>query len=297
MNTKLKITVPPIKCQGIKTKLIPFILDSIDWKGNGKWIEPFLGSGVVLFNVKPRKALVSDTNEHIIRFYRDLQDGRINGLVVREYLEHMGKKLSSDGEEFYYATRDEFNKSGSSLDLLFLSRSCFNGMMRFSSKGKYNVPFGHKPGRFTKAYITKIVNQVEKVRAIMYERDWEFICSDWKDTLAKADHNDFVYVDPPYIGRHTDYFNKWRDEDSFELATHLNNLHCGFALSMWLENRYRKNEYIQKYFSDAEIKTFNHYYHVGASENQRHEMIEALVIKKGFSRNTKIDNPNQKQLL
>jgi DNA adenine methylase len=169
--------------------------------------------------------------------------------------------------------------------------------MRFSSKGKYNVPFGHKPDRFTKSYITKIVNQVEKVRTIMRDKDWEFRCSDWKETLAQAGCNDFAYLDPPYIGRHTDYFNKWRDEDSTELANRLNNLNCGFALSMWLENRYRKNDYIQKHFNNTEIKTFNHYYHVGASEDQRHEMIEALVIKRGHVRIPKDSLPVQKGLL
>jgi DNA adenine methylase len=65
-----KISVPPIKCQGIKTKLIPFIAENIEWNGKGKWIEPFLGSGVVLFNIQPDIALISDTNKHIIELYK-----------------------------------------------------------------------------------------------------------------------------------------------------------------------------------------------------------------------------------
>lgn len=60
--------VPPIKCQGIKTKLVPFIQDTLDWDGNGTWYEPFLGSGVVLFNIQPERAIVSDRNEYIIHF-------------------------------------------------------------------------------------------------------------------------------------------------------------------------------------------------------------------------------------
>ncbi len=65
-----RIIVPPIKCQGIKTRLVKFILENIYWNGKGRWIEPFLGSGVVLFNVQPEKAIINDINPHIITLYQ-----------------------------------------------------------------------------------------------------------------------------------------------------------------------------------------------------------------------------------
>ena len=74
-----KIIVPPIKCQGIKTKLIPFIRDNIETSENGIWIEPFLGSGVVAFNVAPKRALLTDKNQYIIALYRSIQDSSITG--------------------------------------------------------------------------------------------------------------------------------------------------------------------------------------------------------------------------
>ena len=64
--------MPPIKYQGIKTKLVPFILSSICWPGEGRWIEPFVGSGAVVLNVAPPRALLTDTNVHVIRFYNDI---------------------------------------------------------------------------------------------------------------------------------------------------------------------------------------------------------------------------------
>ena len=73
--------VPPIKTQGIKTKLVGFILGNVDWDGfagqGGRWIEPFLGSGVVLFNARPRMARSGDANVHIVDFYTGIQSGRI----------------------------------------------------------------------------------------------------------------------------------------------------------------------------------------------------------------------------
>ncbi len=79
--------VPPIKIQGIKTKLVPFIAQSISWDGNGTYYEPFMGSGVVGLNLAPQKAVFSDTNPYIIQFYQEVQSGKITGPIVREYLE------------------------------------------------------------------------------------------------------------------------------------------------------------------------------------------------------------------
>ena len=238
-----KVIIPPIKCQGIKTKLVPFIMSNIVWDGKGRWIEPFLGSGVVLFNVNPQNALICDTNPHIISFYKSVYDGWITPGLVRKHLEHEGKLLLEEcrkgHDSHYYTVRERFNKASDPLDFLFLSRSCFNGMIRFNSRGQFNVPFCRKPDRFRPAYVTKIVNQVESIQKIMRNKEWEFRVADWKNTVAEATRADFVYLDPPYIGRHTDYFSQWTDRDAEELATMAHSLPCGFALSMWQENRYR----------------------------------------------------------
>lgn len=273
---------PPIKCQGIKTKLVPFIARNIRWSATGRWVEPFLGSGAVLFNLAPPRALVSDTNPHLIRFYRDIQSGTIDSRVVRQFLEESGAKLAESGESFFYAMREEFNRSGGSLRFLFLNRSCFNGMMRFNSSGSYNVPFGKKPERFRKAYVTKISNQVKRIEDVLSTRDYEFRVDDFRTTLSLVTTGDFVYLDPPYIGRHTGYFNAWTEADAVELATTAKSSQAGYALSMWLENRYRRNDHIASLWRDDVLRSTNHYYHVGAREHLRNRVIEALVIRQGF---------------
>jgi DNA adenine methylase len=279
------VGVPPIKCQGIKTKLVPFIFSSIAWKAedDARWIEPFLGSSVVALNLAPERALLADTNHHIINLYKAIQSRELDGGIVREFLAREGKRLADGGADFYYEVRERFNEKGSPLDFLFLNRSCFNGVMRFNRNGKFNVPFGHKPKRFAPAYITKIVNQVNWAAKKMQGKDWQFKVAKWDEVLSRAQPNDFVYLDPPYIGRHTDYFNTWSEAEAARLAETAKALPCGFALSMWLENRHRKNAHIEECWSGLELRVCSHFYHVGSSEDLRNEMDEALVIKPNFA--------------
>ena len=274
-----KVGVPPIKCQGIKTKLVDFISRSISCNGHGKWVEPFLGSGVVLLNLQPERALATDSNVHLVQVYKDIQSGKLNEVIAQQFLQEMGEELKQRGEEFYYEVRQRFNKQASSLDFLFLNRSCFNGVIRFNRKGGFNVPYGHKPERFRQAYVTKIVHQITWVRKVLKGKDWEFKVQNWRDTLSDLSPDDFVYLDPPYVGRHTDYYNGWSEDEAIALAQTAKALPCGFALSMWLENKYRKNEHIPRFWDGLTIKTFSHFYHVGSTEALRNEMIEALVIK------------------
>lgn len=277
-----KVKVPPLKTQGIKTKLVPFILNSIEWdesKG-GKWIEPFLGSGVVLFNYQPQRALIADNNVHIINLFKEIQSGKLNSQNLKKFLMIEGEKLEEKGQTYYYDVRRRFNANPNSFDFVFLNRACFNGVMRFNQKGGFNVPFCKKDERFRQAYITKICNQVEWVSEVMQGKDWEFVSLDWKETLSHAKDNDFVYLDPPYIGRHTDYYNKWDDENASKLANTVKSLPCNFAYSMWKSNQYRENEHINQHFNDYPCLTYDHFYHVGATENLRNSIVEGLILNK-----------------
>ncbi len=280
-----RVGVPPIKCQGIKTKLVPFIFNSIVLEPDlhARWIEPFLGSGVVALNLAPHRALLADLNPHIINFYKAIQSGELESGELREFLCSEGERLAQRGADYYYEVRDRFNHKNSPFDFIFLNRSCFNGVMRFNRNGEFNVPFGHKPQRFAPAYITKIVNQVNWAANQMKDKDWELRVASWKEILSEAKATDFVYLDPPYIGRHTDYVNSWSNAEAENLAQVTRALPCGFALSMWLENRHRKNTHIDDYWPGLELRICSHFYHVGSTENLRNQIDEALVIKPGFA--------------
>ena len=273
----MKVLIPPIKCQGIKSKLVTWIADTLQWDGKGVWIEPFMGSGVVGFNIKPSKALFCDTNPHLINFYQGINNGTITPIVTREFLEYEGSKLAKHGADYYYEVRQRFNDKKSPIDFLFLNRACFNGLIRFNKRGDFNVPFGHKPERFSKAYITKIVNQVDWVYKLASLSDWTFIQQDFRTTLTGETGSDFIYCDPPYAGRHTDYFNSWSRKDEISLYQKLKTSDAQFILSTWHSNEHRENSSIQMLWSEFNVITCEHFYHVGASESNRKPMLEALV--------------------
>ncbi len=270
--------VPPIKTQGIKTKLVECILEQIDFEITGKWIEPFMGSGVVGFNLRPKIAIFADKNPHIINFYNGINNGEITAQKVKIFLEEEGKKLLEQGEPYYYNIRNRFNKYGNPLDFLFLNRSCFNGLVRFNGGGKFNTPFGRKPDRFRKAYITKIFNQVKYVEVCIGQYDWIFIARDFRKTISEATPDDVIYCDPPYIGRNTNYFDIWTEKDEYDLYNLLSNFKGKFILSTWYKNKYRENEYINKLWKEFNVITRNHFYHIGGKERNRNPMIEAFIL-------------------
>jgi len=274
----MKIIVPPIKCQGIKTKIVPLIKQIMQLDVNGRWIEPFMGSGAVGFNIMHRNAVFADTNPHLINFYNAVLNNEIESFNVRQFLENEGRNLSKYGKDYYYEVRERFNKNNSPMDFLFLNRACFNGLIRFNRNGGFNVPFGHKPERFSKAYITKIANQVNYISLISKDMNWSFVCQDFHKTLNSISEKDFVYCDPPYLGRHTDYYDRWDENMEKELFDLLNRLPCRFILSTWHSNRYRKNPFVERLWSKFNIITKEHFYHVGAKEDNRNSMLEALVM-------------------
>lgn len=273
----MRIAIPPIKSQGIKTKLIPWIAEYIPENFTGTWIEPFMGTGAVAFNLAPKRAILCDTNPHLINFYQSISQGNISAAVVKKFLINEGELLLSKGESHYYYIRDRFNNEKSPLDFLFLNRACFNGMIRFNRKGEFNVPFCRKTNRFAQAYVTKIVNQVFHVENILKVKEFKFLCQDFRETILMASSEDIIYCDPPYIDRNVDYFNSWNEKDENDLFDVLKRSATYFILSTWDHNDYRKNKYIDTHWKEFNIRNREHFYHIGAKEKNRSPMIEAIV--------------------
>ena len=280
----MAMIIPPIKSQGIKTKLVPWINDLVctaNLDSSARWFEPFFGTGVVGFNsLMNNEHIVGDTNPYIIDFYRGVQEGQITAYSMREYLEKETVLLqngSEDGYEYYRIVRDRFNKEHSPYDFIFLSRAGFNGMMRFNRKGEWNIPFCKKSDRFSPAYITKICNQVVNVARILTSQKWRLQNVSFETLIEQAEEKDIIYCDPPYYGRYVDYYNGWTEKDEERLYHVLRSTKAKFILSTWHHNDYRKNEMLSRYWGDFNVITREHFYHNGGKIENRHAMIEALV--------------------
>ena len=282
----MAVIVPPIKSQGIKTKLVPWINDVIFRSGidlvNANWIEPFFGTGVVGFNSPlGGRRVVGDSNPHIINFYNSVKSGIVTPQTMREYLQREGELLEradDAGYEHYRFVKDRFNKEHSPFDFIFLSRAGFNGMMRFNRKGEWNIPFCKKPNRFAPAYITKICNQVKAVETVIRQFDWTFCNRSFIETIREARRGDMIYCDPPSYGRYVDYYNGWTEDNERELFEAWSETEAHFVLSTWHHNEFRSNEMIDRYWGQFNVSTQEHFYHGGGRIENRHAMTEALVF-------------------
>lgn len=274
------VKVPPIKIQGIKTKLVPLIQQYAALDEDTVWVEPFMGSGVVGLNLAPQRAIFADLNPHLVNFYQSLKIGLFCSYDVRNFLNREGAKLQKDGEAYYKEVRSRFNRHHEPLDFLFLNRSCFNGLIRFNKNHAFNVPYCHKNERFAQAYITKICNQVRWVENLLKVRDWTFIHCSFHELIAGLPREQklFVYCDPPYIGRHVDYFDSWEEKDERALKFVLDELDAPYMISTWDHNRYRRNHYIESVWGDCRKINKEHFYFVGAKEDNRNPMMEALLV-------------------
>lgn len=268
--------VTPIKCQGKKTKLVEWIHSIVENVNYDRWIEPFMGSGMVGFNMPNSPKLFNDINPHIIKFYQAISDNIVNENSVRNYLEFEGNNLqqAKDARKYYEMIRNRFNKNYDSFDFLFLTRSCFNGLMRFSSRG-FNSPFGKNANRFNETHITKICNQIKECKKGFV--DCQFMCEDFDKIISLAKPNDLIYCDPPYSGLSSTYFDKWNVENDERLFKALVSSGSKFIISSWLSTSNKKNEMIDKLYSNYYILTKEHFYQVGPKVENRHNVIEVLI--------------------
>lgn len=286
----------PLKYMGGKSKLLDFIKSAVPSSGvPGRWVEPFMGSGVVGLNLAmiasvPKQAIMSDTNQHVISLYQSIQNGGITPELVAEKLVETDKRIRSTDGAYYYEIRDRFNNDRNPIDLLLLSRLCFNGLMRFNRKGGFNAPFCKNPERLTPDYISMVVESVRMVAERLSEGSWEFRTSDYKDVLDDVKSNDLVYLDPPYVDLSTLYHNQaWNIRNEEDLFEQVSSLNSSFILSTWKSKNsarsgYKENKCLKEIWSQRfRYITTNHRYGVGPTAETRGGVVEALVLSDDFA--------------
>ena len=193
----------------------------------GHYFEPFLGGGAVFFSLQPLSAVLSDISSELVNVY----------LVVRDSAEELIGQLSphKNESEHYYRVRAQDPKTLSQLEraarLIFLNKTCYNGLYRVNRKGQFNVPFG----RYANPTICDERQLGAASRAL---HGAEITQGDFATMLQRARQNDFIYLDPPFhplsqTASFTSYAQDGFDEDAQRrLAQTLRNLDARGCL--WL---------------------------------------------------------------
>jgi len=201
---------PFVKWAGGKRQLIPILNENLP-KSFGTYYEPFLGGGALLFHMlterKGQKCSISDLNSDLVLTYTTIRN-RIDELISS--LKNHERNYHKDSKTYYYSVRESNPRSEieKTSRLLFMNRTCFNGLYRVNSKGKFNVPLG----RYTNPNIVNEEN-LRSVSAILESSKVAIKCRDFESVLRDAKKGDLVYFDPPYqpvsqTANFTSYTNK-----------------------------------------------------------------------------------------
>lgn len=187
------------------SKFCPQVID--------RYFEPFLGGGslfLYLTQSKPRfKAILSDSNSDLINVYKCVRDD-VRNLI--DILQIHQSNYYKKPEEYYYYIRDIYHSSNdleNAARLLFLNKTCYNGLHRVNKSGSFNVPHG--------TYTNPIICNSKKLQAfseILQRADAEIICEYYHNITSRCQHGDFVYFDPPYFPlSKTCYFKDYTKDD------------------------------------------------------------------------------------
>jgi len=182
------------------------VLPFLKWAGGKRWlvrdhpeifpkefntyIEPFLGSGSVFFHLQPQNALLADANKELITTYRALRNRnrKVEALLKDYHQQH--------SEEFYYFMRKQTPSKQEEIAarMIYLNRTCWNGLYRVNLSGKFNVPKGTKKNVLLDTDDFRATAKLLRRSAVAH--------SDFEAIVDAAQEDDFVFVDPPYTVKH-----------------------------------------------------------------------------------------------
>jgi DNA adenine methylase len=259
------------------------------------YIEPFVGGGAMLFymlqhfsNIK--KAIINDVNEDLILTYRIIKND-VEALISK--LDKLEKEYltitDQDGRsQLFYEIRERYNQhSGDGIErasqLIFLNKTCFNGLYRVNKRGLFNVPFGK--------YANPTICNAEVLRAdnqLLQSAHIEICHGDYTQTLQYVEGLTFVYLDPPYrpldaTSSFTAYAKgDFNDDDQRELATFCHQL--SDAGCYWMESnadcsaKNPEDTFFEELYADCRIERVFASRFINANPSKRGKLTE-LIIK------------------
>ncbi len=185
-------TQPVLKWVGGKRQLLESIRLHLPTKINS-YYEPFIGGGALLFDIRPPKAVINDVNAELINVYQTIRDD-LDALI-------QDLKRHKNESEYYYHLRAadrendyaKLTKVQRASRILYLNKTCYNGLFRVNSQGHFNVPFGRYKN-------PTIVNEsaLRAVHRYLATSDTTLMVGDFERSVEKARRGSFIYFDPPY---------------------------------------------------------------------------------------------------
>jgi len=245
-------TKPCLKWAGGKTQLLDEIdkrlpKDEIFAGQIETYVEPFVGGGAVFFHIAQnythlKRFYLLDINPDLINCYSAVKDD-VDSLIRKLKRLHNDFLKCDDSEErkdLYYSTRKKFNRDRNPAKLIFLNKTCYNGLYRVNRKGEFNVPFGD--------YKNPTICNEDNLRNVsQILQKAEIICGNFTDSKKYIDNRTFVYFDPPYrplspTASFTSYSkDSFSEKDQIKLAEFCRQIH-GRGAKFLLSNSDPKNE-------------------------------------------------------
>ena len=188
-----------------------------------RYYEPFVGGGSMAYAVSPSAGVCGDLCEPLINLWRLIQS---NYEELSEQYKTRWERLQNESHLVFYEIRDNFNENHDSYDLLFLSRTCVNGLIRFNKNGEFNNSLHHtRKGIDPKRLKVILADWSERLQGI------EFYSGDYWDTTQCVNDGDFIYLDPPYFNTKGRYFGTIDFDRFLEYLCWLNKKGVKYALS------------------------------------------------------------------
>ncbi len=240
---------PFLKWAGGKTRLLRSLRESLPPQRFRRYFEPFVGGGAFFFHLSPSKAFLADSNPELINCYE----------IVRDQPEELIDALSSFriSEPDFYRIRALEPKELSPVDraarLIYLNKTCYNGLYRVNKQGQFNTPYGRHSN-------VTLVDPANLDAASKLLKRAKLACADYQTILEVAGKGDFVYLDPPYVpvGKYSDFKRYTKDQfdeaDHERLAEVFRNLAAGGCFVLLSNSSNKKTSKLYSGFAQRVVK-------------------------------------------
>ncbi len=213
---------PVIKWSGSKRSQSARIKEFLPEKFN-RYYEPFIGGGSMLYAINPTDAVCGDICVPLIDLWNEIKN---NPNKLSEAYRLRWTRLQEESYRVYYDIRGDFNKNHSPEDLLFLSRTCVNGLIRFNANGEFNNSLHHtRPGISPDRLEEIILDWSAHIHGA------EFIAADYTVTTETAKAGDLIYLDPPYFHTKGRYYGTIDFDAFLTYLEYLNSRDIKYMLS------------------------------------------------------------------